>query len=108
METYIRKGHYGWQATTNVDLDDKRVLSFTTMKRSNGQLTTTVQCMSRQEGSKFLSYVMFQDWNCRVISEVVRCTEKSVTNQHQYALSLLEELKSQCLAHYDLTTCEVA
>jgi hypothetical protein len=107
-KTQVYKSHYGWQAQTRVWLDDVRVLEFMTMKRFNGQLATTATCMSKQDGSRFLSYVMLQDFSERLISENVRVTEKAVVNQHSYALSLVEEVKARCAAFYDKSEATAA
>lgn len=98
MITHIRKGIYGWTADTQIPLDNGRELRFTTMKRSNGMVTTTVQCGKIED--KFFTYVMFQDFNARLISDVARATEKAVTQQHQNALAMLDDVKQACSKFY--------
>jgi hypothetical protein len=102
-KTQVYKSHYGWKAVTQIELDDVRVLDFTTMKRSNGMVATNATCMSKQEGSRFLSYIMFQDFSEQVQTDLKssRATEKTVADQHQRALAKLEEVKARCAAFYD-------
>ena len=102
MKTRISKGFHGWTADTSVPLDDTRQLRFTTMKRSNGAISTTCQC-GESDGS-FFKYVMFQDFNMRVLSEPGRATEKFIADQHQRALALVDEIKRVCKAHYSKET----
>ena len=98
MTTHISKGHYGWTARTQVPLDEEHALDISTMKRSNGAIVTIATRVKLADGG--FSFVMFQDFNMRVLSESGRATEKFVTDQHQRALALLEEIKSACERHY--------
>lgn len=102
MQTRISKGHYGWTARTQVPLDDGHAIDFCTMKRSNGAIVTTAQRVKLERNS--FSYVMFQDFNMRVLSEPGRATEKFIADQHQRALALVDEIKRVCAAHYTKET----
>lgn len=96
--TIIHKGIHGWTAETSVPLNGNRELRFHTMKRSSGAVITTAQC--GESDGYFFRYVMFQDFNARVLSEPGRATEKFVADQHQRALALLDDIKAACAAHY--------
>lgn len=105
--TQIYKSHYGWQAQTTIDLDAGRVLDFVTLKHSNGALVTTATC-GKSDGS-FFSFVMFQDFSERVITETpARVTEKVVADQHRRALLQLDATKARCAAHYATKSTETA
>lgn len=97
--THIAKSHFGWRAETTVKLDGSRILNFVTLKRSNGALITTASC-GKSDGN-FFSFVMFQDFNERVIAETpARVTEKVVADQHHRALQQLDTIKARCAAHH--------
>lgn len=105
--TQIYKSHYGWRAQTTIDLGAGRVLDFVTLKRSNGALVTTATC-GKSDGN-FFSFVMFQDFNERVITETpARVTEKVVADQHRRALLQLDAIKARCAAHYAWRSTETA
>jgi hypothetical protein len=105
QETHVRKGAYGWRACTSIPFPfGDRQLELTTMKRSNGTLATTA-CCGKQEGLCF-TYIVFEDFNMRVLSENVRCTEAAVRAQHQKALEKLPEIEARCARHYGVeVTC---
>lgn len=94
--------HNGWKAETHIPLDGSNiVLVFITMKRYGGKLSTTVQAMKTEEGSRFMSFVMFQDFNeCLMTEKLARVTDKAVLNQHGYCLSLIKEVNDRCAAFY--------
>lgn len=96
--TIIHKGIHGWIAETSVPLNGNRQLRFHTMKRSNGAVSTAVQCVKQEPGG--FSFVVFQDFNARVLSESGRATEKFVADQHQRALAMLDDIKAACERHY--------
>lgn len=105
--THIYKSHYGWRAQTTIDLGAGRVLDVVTLKRSNGALVTTAQC-GKSDGN-FFSFVMFQDFSERVITETpARVTEKVVADQHRRALLQLGAIKERCTAHYATKSTETA
>ena len=105
--TIIQKSHYGWRAQTTIDLGAGRVLDFVTLKRSNGALVTTAPC-GRSDGN-FFSFVVFQDFSERVITETpARVTEKVVADQHQRALAQLDAVIARCTAHYAQRSTETA
>lgn len=105
--THIAKSHYGWRAETTVELGGNRILNFVTMKRSNGALVTTANC-GRSDGN-FFSFVIFQDFSERVITETpARVTEKVVTDQHLRALRQLDAIKARCAAYYATKSTETA
>lgn len=105
--TQIYKSHYGWRAQTTIDLGAGRVLDFVTLKRSNGALATTAQC-GTSDGN-FFSFVVFQDFSERVITETpARVTEKVVADQHRRALLQLDAIKARCADHYATKSTETA
>lgn len=81
-----RKGVYGWSTTSSFELTENRLLKVTTMKRSNGRLTTTAQVV-RVDGG-FEVYTPFSDYSTMLLSESpARVTEKAVEEQQVRALS---------------------
>lgn len=83
MTTKIYKHHYGygWVAESSIDIEGGRAIRFFTMKRSSGNLVTTVTVGTADENS--FSFVMFQDFNKIIIqTRPSRVTAKVVEQQH--------------------------
>lgn len=98
MNTIINKGYHGNQAKTTIKLDNDKILNITTMKRSNGLLSTTASVGTLKDG--FISHMMFQDYAKTLISEKVRVTTKAVENQHNAALESIETIKADIEQFY--------
>ena len=72
---------YGWKADTQVELGNNKVLTITTMKRSNGSLAT-IASVGIQEGM-FISHFMFTDYNKTIdVTYPKKVTQKAVETQH--------------------------
>lgn len=93
MTTRIYKGRDGWQAQTDTELDNNRVLRLNTYKSGRGGVITNASVHTVISGS-FLQHELFGDYNKNAIEErTARCTEKTVTTQHQAAQGQLDAIK---------------
>lgn len=100
MKTRIGKSTYGtWMAETMMPLNDKLHICLTTMKRSSGNITTTV-AVGKQE-SYFFTHEPFKDFRQTLISSSERCTKPAVERQHNAAIEMLNSIKAQAIAHYN-------
>ena len=100
MKTHITKSAYGtWMAETTLPLADDLHICLTTMKRSSGNITTTV-AVGKQE-SYFFTHEPFKDFRQTLISSSDRCTKPAVEKQHNAALGMLDSIKTQALTHYN-------
>lgn len=99
QQTSIYRGYHGWTAETLLPWRDQLRLNFITMRRSSGQLTTTVR-VERVSGD-VASFVVFQDFYRQIIAEQpARVTERAVADQHRRALTQLDLIRQQCEDHY--------
>ena len=97
--TTVYRGYHGWTAETSLHWRDQLWLNFITMRRSSGQLTTTVRAERLSDG--VVSFVVFQDFYQQVIAErPARVTERAVADQHRRALAQLDLIRQQCEDHY--------
>lgn len=100
MKTRIAKSTYGtWMAETTLPLADDLHICLTTMKRSSGNITTTV-AVGKQE-SYFFTHEPFKDFRQTLISSSERCTKPAVERQHNAAIEMLNSIKAQAIAHYN-------
>jgi len=100
MKTRITKSAYGtWMAETMMPLNDKLHLCFTTMKRFDGNITTTVNAGTKE--NYFFGYEPFKDFKQTLISSSDRCTKSTVERQHNAALGMLDGIRTQALTHYN-------
>ena len=100
METRIQKSCYGtWMAETITPLNDKLHLCLTTMKRFDGNITTTVNTGKKE--SYFFVYDPFSNFKKTLLSSSERCTKPAVERQHNAAIAMLDTIKDQALAHYN-------
>ena len=98
MTTRIQKGRDGWVAKTIIALGSKnRVLVISTYKTTGGVVT---QQSVNTEKDGFLAWEMFGDFSKRLMHKGVRCTEKTVTDLHQQALSVSDLTMSEAAAFY--------
>jgi hypothetical protein len=100
MKTIIRKSSYGtWMAETTLPLENDLHICLTTMKRHDGNITTTAKA-GKQEGYFFI-YQPFSDFTQALISSSARCTKPAVERQHTAAIAMLDSIRTQALAHYN-------
>ena len=100
MKTRIQKSCYGtWMAETITPLNDKLHLCLTTMKRFDGNITTTVNTGKKE--SYFFVYDPFANYTKTLLSSSERCTKPAVERQHNAALAMLDSIKAQALTHYN-------
>ena len=96
IEYKIYKSQFaGWKAETQVDLEDKKVLTIVTMKRASGALTTTAS-VGTKEGM-FVTHMMYQDFNKTINSSFPkRVTQKLIEAQHIGTVveNIVEEVKT--------------
>jgi hypothetical protein len=99
MTTRISKGRDGWEANTQMDMQEaNRVLIVTTRKMTGGMVTRAM--VNTDSGSGFLSWNLFGDFSTRTQYKGVRCTEKTVRDLHQQALAAIEQTLAAARAHY--------
>ena len=100
MKTRITKSVYGtWMAETMMPLNDKLHLCFTTMKRFDKNITTTV-AVGKQE-SYFFTHEPFKDFRQHLMTSSERCTKPAVERQHNAAIAMLDSIRTQALSHYN-------
>jgi hypothetical protein len=100
MNTTIKKDYYKhWNAKTDIDLPNGKLLTITTRKSNNGGLLSSASVASYEKG--FLTHVMLQDFSIRLEhSNPKRITCKVVEQQHN-TLDF-DSVKLQALAFYKL------
>ena len=88
MKTSIYKNAYGWIAETAVQVTDKMQVIVTTMKRSDGMITT----IAREQilGAGGLYFYTMSTWRVRMKESAKRATQKNIADQHQAALLELD------------------
>lgn len=101
QQTTTTKSHYGWNSSTIVE---KGGFSFeiTTMKRSNGKISSSAQKLlsaGNRDGCKIVSFTMFDndpDHRIYLIEKSCIATEQNIKSLHGEALAKFEayELKS--------------
>lgn len=81
----IGKSHYGdWKAQTTYNLQNRKRLDITTMKRPSGYCSTTASVCEVSVCGGSTTYLMYQDFYTILESvKYKRITEKVVYNQHQ-------------------------
>lgn len=98
--TIVRKANYGnqWGATTYFHLDNGMQLHVSTGKA--GDISTLCQAMNVKDGSE--SFILLQDFRKRIMKfpEVKRATEKSITECHNKALQLIDEVLKEANEFY--------
>lgn len=100
MQSRIYKGAFGWKAEAVVNLTDTIRLCIVTMKRFNGALTTSVTG-SKREG-EYWFYTVLQDFNKTVLATApARVTQKSVEQQQQQALTMLDAIVADARDFYN-------
>jgi len=100
MNTTIRKSSYGtWMAETMTPLANDLHICLTTMKRSDGNITTTAK-VGKRDGIFFV-YEPFKDFSQQVIESSARCTKPAVERQHTAALAMLDGIRTAALAHHN-------
>jgi hypothetical protein len=96
---HIRKdAHYGWTVTTYFDFRDAMKIKVLTMKRSSGNLVTTVSAM-HQDGA-FESHMVYRDFSKTMASDRVRVTEKAAMEQHNRVVAMRDDIIRQVTEHY--------
>lgn len=104
METQIYKHFaYGWTAESTIELDvaKNRYLRFVTMKRSSGDITTTVSAVVIKDD--IVTMTLFGDYTKQLGRTKARATERVIGDFHldnveQHLVSVLEEAKAFYLA----------
>lgn len=105
MQTYIHKSSLGWKATTEFDLDDRKVLRIRTCKGNQGALLTHATVSIRDNHGSLTHAIDFGtgggDFSRHVArSQPARVTEKVVQQQHDQVLAQLAEIKAAVMLHY--------
>lgn len=103
----VKQGYHGWEATTQIDLQDGYALRILTMKRHGGMLVTTASRVKLEEGGGFSHFPM-DDFSQVIISRKVRVTSGAVQLQHDNALEQVSEIKARMVAFYASKEKELA
>lgn len=107
--TIVHKRRDGWEAITYFEIGPAkhdhhsepgiRSLRISTSKRSRGGISTSATAVVLcPDGT--MSWLPFEDFNKHLIAEKVRCTEKSVREQHAKALEQAEAILAEAKAFY--------
>jgi hypothetical protein len=109
METKVSKGHYGYEALTEIPLSgvstisggpgSEAVLRISTAKRSSGGLSTFASVVCKAPDGGF-SFMAFQDYSKNVGANPVRCTEKNVRALHALVLAEVAMIEADARAYY--------
>lgn len=103
--TFRNSSHGGKVCETLVPSSHGRHLNVITMKRSGGQLSTTVTSVVVQppspSGFYGISYMPFSDYNVCAVRETIRCTEKAIRGQHQLVLNSIDQYLSESESFYN-------
>jgi hypothetical protein len=95
----VSKGHYGWTASSDINVEGDLIVRLTTMKRHNGKLVTTAQ--GCRKNGNVVGFIMFQDYNRTLIStDAKRVTARVVEEQHK--LVDIDEVVGLVRAFYGL------
>lgn len=98
--TKIVKSHNGWEAQTDIDMKDDRILRLRTSKAPyGGGLRSHVQTY-KKDGNGFISFVLFQDFGKTIKTSTDRCTENNVTAQHAGVMTGIDAIVEQADAFY--------
>lgn len=82
--THIAKGRDGWEAKTDIELGNSRIVRLSTSKGGKGIHTRAQVWKLGNDGS--MSFEMFGDYSKVIQQEAKRCTEKSITDLHAEVL----------------------
>jgi hypothetical protein len=99
-DTFVYKDkRTGWRAETKIQLGDGWQLNITTRKHHDGSLVSFASVDRKERG--FLTHRMFADYSRNIIRRYnLRCTDKTIQALHDEALSHMENLMLDILAHY--------
>lgn len=89
-QTYIKKGAYGWSATTNIDDFNDYDWRISTIKTSSGQLITSAKGGKSEDGDGYttFNYKLYEDpYHTLEVSKPTRLTDKVVSEQHAKGLT---------------------
>jgi len=104
ISTITYRGREGWNAKSQLDLADNRVLQISTYKASNGSLRTSASVHLKVDGG--LRHVFGYgtpggDFSgTMVTTKPARVTEKVVAEQHRLVLDAVPELLVAIENHY--------
>ena len=104
IETRIFRDRDGWNAKSELDLADSRLLQIRTYKASNGSLRTSASVHTKVDGG--LRHVFGYgtpggDFSGNMVTtKPARVTEKVVAEQHRLVIDALPELLVAIENHY--------
>lgn len=98
MKTTITKGRDGWAAETRIELDAERALQIRTSKGGRGLQSSATVIKPTPTG---FTWSPFEDFK-ETLREGrgLRCTEKTVRDEHAQALIDVDLLLVRAAAHY--------
>lgn len=99
MEIKAVKSAFGWKAWDFFPIDSETRITITTMKRSNGLLTTTV-VGSCKEGEMWY-FTACKDYSMTwAVSDCSRVTKPAVEAQQAQVIAKLDQIKNEVAAFY--------
>lgn len=99
LSTRIFKGRDGWEARSLFDMDNGRVLILDTHKTTGGVVQHAMVNKRTMDGMGF-EWDIFGDFSKRTVLKGLRCTEKTIREQHALALAGIEATTETALAYY--------
>lgn len=106
MQTRVTKNVDGWKASTELDLEDRKVLSIRTYRSSRGALCTYASVSVRDEHGWMTHAIGFGgsggDFSREyATTRPARVTERVARDQHEQVLKDIETIKREALLHYE-------
>jgi hypothetical protein len=97
-KTTLIKGRDGWEAETRIELDAERALQIRTSKGGRGLQTSATVIKPTPTG---FTWSPFEDFKETLRDgQGLRCTEKTVREEHAKALTDVDLLLARAAAHY--------
>ena len=100
--THITKGRDGWEALDRVPMAAGRILRITTHKWQNGGISSCATSVKPAEDGLGYSFILFTDFYKTLKTDrTVRCTEKTISQQHATVMAGIADLLAQANAQYE-------
>lgn len=93
----VSKGHRGWEAVTDIPLNEALVLEIHTGKFFYGGVRSQASVMLKGGG---ISGGYLSDYTKAIIKTDARCTQKAVTETHKQALGLVDKIRDDAIDYY--------
>lgn len=77
-----------------------RVLKISTRKGQSGGLFSTATVASREQGTPWETFAIYQDFYLRLAHVAMRATQKNIDTLHDQSMALIDQIKSNAMSHY--------